>query len=125
QTNNQNLPDQTFNNTGTNVPVNHTIQLNGNNICGNDTDTETIVVHPETQAIFTVNTDTICEGGSITFTDGSFGEALTYEWDFGVQMETTQGPHTITYPVAGNYTVELIVDGFCGPDTTTQDIVVL
>jgi gliding motility-associated-like protein len=121
----QNLPNQTFVNTGTTTPVNHTIQLNGNNVCGNGTDTETIVVHPETQAIFTINTDTICEGGSITFTDGSFGEALTFDWDFIVQTETTQGPHTVTFPVGGNYTVELIVDGFCGPDTLTQDIVVL
>lgn len=124
-TTNQNLPDQTFINTGTTAPVNHTIQLNGSNICGNDTDMETIVVHPETQAIFTISDDTICVGQSITFTDGSFGEALTYEWDFGVQTETTQGPHTITYNVDGNYTVELIVDGYCGPDTATVDIVVL
>lgn len=121
----QNLPDQTFININNTVPVNHTIQLNGNNICGNGTDTETIVVHPETQAIFNISTDTICEGGSITFTDGSFGENLSWDWDFGIQTENTQGPHTITYPVAGNYTVELIVDGFCGPDTMTQDIVVL
>ena len=121
----QDLPDQTFINTGSTTPQNHTISLTGSNVCGTDTDTETLTVHPETQAIFTINTDTICEGGSITFTDGSFGEALTWDWDFGVQTETTQGPHTITYPVAGNYTVELIVDGFCGPDTVTQDIVVL
>ncbi|MEZ4924511.1 MAG: PKD domain-containing protein, partial [Crocinitomicaceae bacterium] len=119
------LPDQTFINTGTTAPVNHTIQLNGSNICGTDSDIETIVVHPETQAIFTISTDTICVGDAITFTDGSFGEALTYEWDFGVQTETTQGPHTITYNVDGNYTIELIVDGYCGPDTMTTDIVVL
>lgn len=121
----QNLPDQTFINTNNTVPVNHTIQLNGNNICGNGTDSETITVHPETQAIFTISTDTICEGDLITFTDGSFGEALTYAWDLGVQTETTVGPHSVTYPVAGNYTVELIVDGFCGPDTMTQNVVVL
>lgn len=119
------LPDQTFVNTGTNFPVNHTIQLNGSNQCGNDSDSETITVHPETQAIFSVNTDTICVGDDITFTDGSFGEALTYEWDFGVQTETTAGPHTITYNAVGNFSVELIVDGFCGPDTMLQDVVVL
>lgn len=119
------LPDQTFINTGTNVPQNHTIQLNGSNHCGNDSDSETIIVHPETQAIFTASTDTICEGESITYTDGSFGEALTYEWDFGITTETTQGPHTVTYPTAGNHTIELIVDGYCGPDTATFDIVVL
>ncbi|MBD3637357.1 MAG: PKD domain-containing protein [Crocinitomicaceae bacterium] len=121
----QNLPDQTFINTGSTTPANHTIQLNGSNICGSDSDQEMITVHPETEAIFTISDDTICVGESITFTDGSFGEALTFDWDFGIQAESTQGPHTITYNSDGNYTIELIVDGFCGSDTATVDIVVL
>jgi len=120
-----NLPDQIFINVNNTVPVNHTIQLNGSNQCGNDTDSETIIVHPETQAIFTITTDTICEGDAITFTSGSFGEALTYEWDFDISTDNTQGPHTISYPVAGTYDIELIVDGFCGPDTAITTIYVL
>ncbi|UKN01467.1 PKD domain-containing protein [Paracrocinitomix mangrovi] len=121
---NQNLPDQTFINSGTNAPVNHTIQLNGSNICGNDSDLETIVVHPETIANFNLSATEICVGESITFTSTSTGEALTYDWDFVTQTEATQGPHTVTYNVAGNYTITLIVDGFCGPDTATADIIV-
>ena len=119
------LPDQTFVNSGTSAPVNHTIQLVGSNHCGSDTDAETITVHPETIANFTVNTDTICAGGSITFTSTSTGEALVYDWDFGVSTAATAGPHTITFPVAGTYTVDLTVTGFCGPDNATMDVVVL
>jgi len=124
QGNMANLPDQTFINTNNTIPVNHTIQLNGNNQCGNDTDSETIIVHPETQAIFAASTDTICIGESITFTSNSFGEAIMYEWDFGNGTDLTQGPHTVTYNTDGDFTVELIVDGFCGPDTMTLDIFV-
>lgn len=120
-----NLPNQTFINTGTNNPVNHTIQLTGSNHCGSDTDAETITVHPVTIANFTANTDTICAGSNITFTSTSTGEALTYNWDFGVSTAATAGPHTINYPVAGTYAVSLTVTGFCGPATATMNVVVL
>lgn len=119
------LPDQTFINSNSTATENHLIQLNGANQCGNDTDSETIIVHPETEAIFTISSDTICVGESITYTDGSFGENLTYEWDLGTLTETTVGPHTVSYNTAGNYTIELIVDGYCGPDTATVEVVVL
>lgn len=119
-----NLPNQTFTNV-TSAPVNHTIQLVGSNHCGTDSDLETIVVHPETIANFTASTDTICVGESITFTNLSTGENLLYDWDFGVSNESTAGPHTIQYNTDGNYTVTLTVDGFCGQDIATFDIVVL
>ena len=120
-----NLPNQTFVNTNSFVPVNHTIQLVGSNHCGSDSDAETITVHPETIAAFSVNTDTVCAGGSINFTSNSFGEALIYDWDFGISTAATVGPHNITYPVAGTYTVTLEVNGFCGIETATMDVVVL
>jgi gliding motility-associated-like protein len=120
-----NLPNQTFINTGTSAPVNHTIQLTGSNHCGADSDAETITVHPETIANFTINTDTICAGGSITFTSTSTGEALAYDWDFGVSTAATGGPHTIVFPVAGTYSIDLTVTGFCGPDVATVNVVVL
>jgi len=120
-----NLPNQTFINIGTFAPVNHTIQLVGSNHCGSDSDAEIITVHPNTIANFNFNTDTICAGGSITFTDASFGEALTWDWDFVVSTATTQGAHTIAFPVAGTYAIELTVTGFCGPATIIKNIVVL
>ncbi|MBK6526518.1 MAG: hypothetical protein IPG07_13835 [Crocinitomicaceae bacterium] len=82
-------------------------------------------MHPETIADFFATTDTICAGASILFIDQSTGENLTYAWDFGVSTETTAGPHNIQFNVAGTYVIELAVDGYCGPDVITMNVVVL
>ncbi|HYG52971.1 MAG TPA: PKD domain-containing protein [Flavobacteriales bacterium] len=121
-----NLPNQTFTAPPGNTAVTHTISLTVNNHCGSDTDAETITVHPAVVAQFNITSDTICEGGSVTFTDASFGDMLTYNWDFGEGTTSTlAGPHTITYNIPGTYVVTLDVNGFCGPSTVTQTITVL
>ena len=108
------LADQVFTTPPGNTTTTHTVQVTVSNQCGNDTDIETIVVHPAVQAIFTAN-DTICEGGSITFTDASLGDTLSWQWNFGNgNTANTQGPHTETYATAGSYTAQLILNGFCG-----------
>ena len=119
------LPNQTFINTGSYSATNHTIQLFGSNHCGSDIDLEFITVHPETIADFFATTDTICAGASILFIDQSTGENLTYAWDFGVSTETTAGPHNVQFNVAGTYVIQLVVDGYCGPDVITMNVVVL
>ncbi|MBK6952182.1 MAG: PKD domain-containing protein [Crocinitomicaceae bacterium] len=119
------LPNQTFINSGSYSATNHVIQLFGSNHCGSDIDLEFITVHPETIADFFATTDTICAGESILFIDQSTGENLTYAWDFGVSTETTAGPHNIQFNVAGTYVIELAVDGYCGPDVITMNVVVL
>ncbi len=120
-----NLPNQTFINANSFAPVNHTIQLVGTNHCGSNSDIETITVHPTTTANFSTNAGSVCAGGNITFTDASFGEGLNWEWDFGVSTANNQGPHVIQYNVAGTYPIKLIVDGYCGPDTIIDSIIVL
>lgn len=121
-----NLPNQTFTAPPGNATQTHTIQFTISNHCGTDTDAETIIVHPQVVAIFAASTDTICEGGSVTFTNTSQGTALTHAWDFGEgTTSTVAGPHTITYSTPGTYPVSLIVDGFCGTDTLITNIVVL
>lgn len=120
-----NLPNQTFINSGNDVPQNHFIQLVGSNHCGSDSDAELIIVHPETIANFNVVGDSICAGDFALFLDDSHGENITWDWDFGVSASTTQGPHSIQYNVPGTYTVTLTVDGYCGQDVMTLDVVVL
>ncbi len=119
------IPNQTFTAPPGNAAVNHTIRLVVSNHCGTDDTTVTIVVHPAVQAIFTPTNPSICEGGDITFTESSLGDSLTWVWDFGNgQTANTAGPHTINYPTAGTYTVELIVNGYCGADTMTTTVTV-
>lgn len=121
-----NLPNQTFTAPPGTTTQTHTIQFTISNHCGTDTDIETIIVHPAVVAQFSVSTDTICEGGSITFTNNSLGDSLTYVWDFGEGTTSTlNGPHTITYNLPGTYNVMLITDGYCGTDTLIQPITVL
>jgi len=119
------IPDQTFTAPYGNVAVTHTIMLQVSNQCGTDDTTATIEVHPPVIANFNPPADTICEGGSITFTDVSSGDSLTWAWDFGNgNTASVQGPHTETYLLAGTYSVELIVNGYCGIDTIIQPLVV-
>ncbi len=66
----------------------------------------------------------ICEGQSVTFTGtssyGGSGAISGYFWDFANSTTNTNvGPHTISYPVAGVYTVKFVskVSGTCVSDT--------
>ena len=114
------IPNQTFTAPAGNAPVNHTIRLIVSNHCGSDDTIVTIVVHPLVQAIVSPLTSTICAGSSVTFTQSSLGDQLTYLWDFGNgNTSTAAAPPAQTYPVAGNYTVLLTVTGYCGTDTAT------
>lgn len=120
-----NIPPVTFTSPPGNTVTNHTIRLVVINHCGTRDSTVTITVHPAVLARFTPLNTTICQGGSVTFTQASYGDNLTYSWDFGNgNTSTTAGPHTQTYPIAGTYTVSLIVNGFCGTSTLTATVVV-
>ena len=61
-------------------------------------------------------TITICEGQTITYTNTSTGVGTNpaFAWSFpggNNTSETTEGPHTITYNNAGNFTTTLTIDG--------------
>ncbi|PSK89054.1 gliding motility-associated C-terminal domain-containing protein [Taibaiella chishuiensis] len=71
------------------------------------------ITHP-LQALFTTSADTICEGGTIAFTNTSTvttvnGIAPTYHWNFGdgSAVSTQQSP-SHTFPAPGIYTVSLV-----------------
>jgi gliding motility-associated-like protein len=120
-----NIPPQTFTAPAGNTVANHTIRLVVSNHCGTRDSIVNITVHPAVQAVFTPVTSTICAGGSVTFTQTSFGDQLTYAWDFGNgNLANTAGPHTQTYNTAGTYTVSLTVTGFCGTSTQTATVTV-
>lgn len=121
----QTIPNQVFTAPAGNTAVNHTIRLIASNHCGTDDTTVTITVHPTVQAILSPVTSTICEGGSVTFTQSSRGDLLTYAWDFGNgNTSTSATPAAQTYATAGTYTVTLTVTGFCGVSTTTGTVTV-
>ncbi len=130
-----NIPDQTFTTPSTgNVPITHTVFYEIWNHCGRDDTTINIVVHPPVVARFNMSASQICVGDSITFTNVSWGDSLTFEWDFGngtvlydtAMQANLQLPisHTITYNTPGTYYIRLIAKGYCGTDTLIDSIVV-
>lgn len=61
---------------------------------------------------------------SVTFTNASTGEGLTYSWDFGDgETDNTASP-THTYAAAGTYDVVLTVTNTGGTDEATESITV-
>lgn len=121
----QTIPNQVFTAPVGNTAATHTIRLIASNHCGTDDTTVTITVHPQVQAILAPTTSTICEGGSVTFTQTSRGDLLTYAWDFGNgNTSTSATPPAQTYATAGTYTVTLTVTGFCGVSTATATVTV-
>jgi gliding motility-associated-like protein len=119
------IPVQNFTAPAGNSPVNHTIHLHVYNHCGVDDTTVTITVHPLVTAAITPASSTICAGSSVSFTQTSQGDMLTYAWDFG-NGSTFNGPSppAQTYAAAGTYTVTLTVTGFCGTATATATVIV-
>ena len=108
-----------------NTPVEHEIVLAVSNACGTTSDTVNVIIHRPTEALFTQSETEVCLGDPVTFTDQSLGENLTFEWDFGDgTTASTIGPHTLTYAAPGTYTIELIADGYCGPDTLESTVIV-
>ena len=63
----------------------------------------------------------------VVFTDSSssyFGTVDSWSWNFGNgTTSTTPGPHTVTYPIWGTYTVTLTVGDTTGYFTTTTTII--
>lgn len=62
-----------------------------------------------------------------TFTNATTpsGQAVNYSWNFGNgQTATTVGPHTITYPTPGTYTITLTADDTFSGGTVTRQVVV-
>jgi hypothetical protein len=79
-------------------------------------------------ADFTISDDTPNVSQVVTFTDTSTGEPSAWAWDFGANASpataNTQGPHNVTYSVAGNPSATLTVTNAAGSDPHTVPLVV-
>ena len=109
----------------------YTVTLQDSSFCGIDDVSLSIQITNGPTAVITSNKDTICQGESVTFVNGSFGGANRYRWnyDLGSGFQTQSGNNkTITYNNAGDYNIKLVVDinGAQGcTDTADVDLHVL
>jgi gliding motility-associated-like protein len=93
-----------------------------------DSITKQMLVFPKPQAGFTVNdTDQCINTNNFIFTNNTtikYG-TLTYEWDYGNTITSTDINPTYTYPVQGTYNVELIAKSNNDCYDTTTSIAIL
>ena len=87
-------------------------------LSGSDLDTNKII------AFFAAETTTILIGESIAFTNTSFGNISSYQWEFqggDPSYSELKNPGTITYSKAGNYNVTLRAFSSSNADTLTRE----
>ncbi len=119
------LADQIFTAPAGNLSVKDSIHLHVSNHCGTDDSTVKIIVHPKVTAILSPVTASVCAGSSVTFTQSSLGDSLSYAWTFGNgSTSASASPPAQTYPIAGIYHVLLTVTGHCGIDTASAFVTV-
>jgi len=109
------------------APGTYTVSLTVSNAWGTDTETKTnyITVNncPPPVANFTGSPTTVCENGSVIFSDASTGNPTTWNWTFTGGTPGTfngQNPPAISYATAGTYTVSLFVSNANGNNTNTK-----
>ena len=100
----------------------------GNNCSNTAQVTVTVNNCSQPTASFTTSANTICVGGSITFTDASTGSGITsWSWTFPTgtpATANTQGPHTVVFNTAGTHNINLQITDANGTHDTTIAIVV-
>lgn len=110
----------------------YTVMMIDSNYCGQDTAFITINIVPPPTAAIAANNDTVCAGVPITFFNLSTGGANSYSWNFGDGsgwITTGGGNQSHTFPISGDYTIQLAANITGGTasctDTISMDVHIL
>jgi len=103
---------------------NFTVMLVAGNECGLDTIRQVIEISNGPAADFVAEVPEGCGPYNVQFRDGSSSSPTTWTWSFpGAEPNSSTFPNPmITYPKAGIYNVELIVNNDFGADTVRQEV---
>jgi gliding motility-associated-like protein len=83
--------------------------------CESEVFENTVMVHPNPVANFSLSASVQCSPAYVTFTDLSIdANPLQYSWDFGNNTTSTEQNPLITFSESGNYTVKLEVKNIFG-----------
>ena len=114
-------PSHTYASGGT-----YTVVLSSTNNCGTDTETKQVVVTPPIPAPVTDftsnNTNPICSGTVVNFTDNSTNSPTSWSWTFqgGTPATSTDQNPVVTYNTPGTYEVSLTAINGTGSNTKTN-----
>lgn len=77
---------------------------------------------PGLAANFTASSTSVCQGGTVTFSNQSTGSPTSYSWSFpgGTPSTSTAASPTITYSTPGIYSVTLTATNAGGSDQETK-----
>ncbi|MCP4895612.1 MAG: DUF1566 domain-containing protein [bacterium] len=79
----------------------------------------------EVTAGFTYSPASPVVGQTVTFTDTSTGELISWEWDFDDGDSSTEKNPTHVFTGAGTYSVSLTVSDGSSPDTMSRELMVI
>ena len=112
-------PTVTYSASGT-----YTVKLIAKNLAGNDTVTKNdlITVVSSPVAGFDLSSQTIAEGGEVTFSDTSLNDPTSWEWTFegGTPSTSTDQNPVVIYANSGTYNVSLKVTNPAGSNSTLK-----
>ncbi|MCD6017774.1 MAG: hypothetical protein K0S53_895 [Bacteroidetes bacterium] len=95
-----------------------------NGVCEGKDTIQLAVRVPPNGNFTTLNNDTICTGGCVTFSSTTSGSSpITYKWYYQVGVGTSSvgvAPEAC-YPSAGSFSVTMIATNACGIDTTVKN----
>ncbi|MBE7533911.1 MAG: PKD domain-containing protein [Chloroflexi bacterium] len=102
----------------------YTVTLTAQNAVGSDTAVAVVSVVAAPQASFTATTP-VALGEATAFTNTSTGGALSFWWDFGDTITSTETSPSHTYATTGAFTVTLTVSNAVGVDVATAVVEVI
>ena len=109
--------------------TNYPVTLTATNLCGSNTYSSNVLVHPQPAASFSTDLSSLCSPVTTVFTNSSAGNPNTYHWDLG-DGDTSDDPvpQPKVYTTEDNsedFVITLVVSNTCGTDSAQAVVTVL
>ncbi len=115
-------PSHIYNNDGI-----YTVTLICSNNCGIDTSIVSLTISTRTVSLFSISKDTVCIGEIFQLLNNSSTNSTIFNWDFpnGTPLTSKLKNPTLSYAIAGTYTITLIASNGNFNNSFTRKVVVI